>query len=54
MLSRRPSRRRGFSIIEMAVVLVIIGVLIASVLPTAGVWMQNLRVRNVAEVVGQG
>lgn len=54
MLSRLPSRRRGFSIIEMSVVLVVIGILLASVLPMAAVWMQNLRVRNVAEGIQNG
>ncbi len=49
MLSRSPKQAmRGMTLIEVAVVLVILGLLLMAALPTAGTWMRNTQVRNTA------
>ncbi|TAL14423.1 MAG: prepilin-type N-terminal cleavage/methylation domain-containing protein [Aquabacterium sp.] len=50
----RAGRRGGFTLIEFVFTLVVIGILFAAVLPMAGTWMQNIRVRNVAEAIQNG
>lgn len=47
-------RQRGFSMVEMVVVMVIIGVMLAVAMPQASEWMRNLRVRNAAESIKSG
>jgi type IV fimbrial biogenesis protein FimT len=49
MLSRSPKRAmRGLTLIEIAVVLVILGLLLMAAMPTVGAWMRNTQVRNTA------
>lgn len=50
----RAGRRRGFTLVEFVFTLVVVGILFAAVLPMAGTWMQNIRVRNVAEAIQNG
>jgi type IV fimbrial biogenesis protein FimT len=42
-------QQRGFSIIELAVTLVVLGILITSAIPNITSWMRNTRLRNEAE-----
>jgi type IV fimbrial biogenesis protein FimT len=50
MLRRSTPQRaaRGFTLIEIAVVLVILGLMLVAVMPSVGVWMRNTQVRNTA------
>jgi type IV fimbrial biogenesis protein FimT len=49
MLSRPPKRAmRGLTLIEIAVALVILGLLMMAVMPTVGAWIRNTQVRNTA------
>ncbi len=45
---------RGFTIIELMVVIVVLAVLLAVGLPSYSIWMQNLRIRSAAESVQTG
>lgn len=51
---RTPRRTPGFTLIEMAVVLAIIGLMMAAVMPSVGTWMRNLRIRNQSESIQNG
>lgn len=42
-------RQRGFSIIELAVTLVVLGILITSAIPNITSWMRNTKLRNQTE-----
>ena len=46
--------QRGFSIIEIAVVLIVVGMLLMSAVPTMTEWMRNAKLRNQAESVQNG
>jgi type IV fimbrial biogenesis protein FimT len=49
MLSRSRKRdMRGLTLIEIAVVLVILGLLLMAAMPTVGAWIRNTQVRNTA------
>ena len=50
----KRSAYRGFTIIEMAIAMAIFGFLLAAALPSIGVWMDNARIRNVAESLQNG
>ncbi len=54
--SRSTSRwsHRGFTPIELMVVLVMIGVLLATLVPSMTEWMRNLQVRSAAESISAG
>lgn len=56
MLSRRSSSRRsrGLTIIELVVTMVVLGLMMAAVVPTATGWMRGLRVRSAAESLRAG
>jgi len=47
-------RQRGFSLIELIVVITVIGLLLVSLLPSVGAWMRNTRIRNIAESIRHG
>lgn len=47
-------KQRGFSIIEIAVVLVVLGVLMTSSMPSISSWLRNTRLRNHAEAIQNG
>ncbi len=47
-------RQRGFSIIELAVVMVILGLILTTAIPSIGTWMRNTKIRNQAEAVQNG
>ncbi len=47
-------RQRGFSMIELAVALVVLALLVMAALPTMSDWMRNLRIRNAAESMQYG
>ncbi|MES2090669.1 MAG: GspH/FimT family pseudopilin [Pseudomonadota bacterium] len=46
--------QRGFSMIEIAVTLAVLGILMASAMPSLGSWMSNARIRNTAESIQEG
>jgi type IV fimbrial biogenesis protein FimT len=48
------SRNRGFTLIEVLVVIVVLGILLAVGLPSYAIWAQNLRIRGAAEAVQNG
>lgn len=47
-------RQRGFSMVEVAVTLAVLGILMASAMPSMGAWMVNARIRNTAESIQEG
>lgn len=44
----------GFTLIEMAVAMAVFGFLLAAALPSIGTWVDNTRIRNVAESIQSG
>lgn len=47
-------KQRGFSIIEVAVVLVVIGMMLMGAMPTISEWLRNAKLRNQAEAMQSG
>jgi type IV fimbrial biogenesis protein FimT len=47
-------KARGFTLVEVAVVLVILGLLLLAVMPSMGTWMRNTQVRNTATSMQAG
>lgn len=45
---------RGFTLIEMAITMAIFGFLLAAAMPSIGVWLDNTRIRTVAESIQAG
>jgi type IV fimbrial biogenesis protein FimT len=45
---------RGFTLIEMMVVIAVIALLLVAVMPSMGVWMRNIQIRNAAEALTNG
>lgn len=54
MLTPRTNNHQGFTLIEMAITLAILGFLLAAAMPSIGVWMDNTRIRNVADSIQSG
>lgn len=54
MLSASIHRQRGVTLVELAVVMVITGIVFAYVLPELRTWMRNLKVRSTGESVLNG
>lgn len=55
MTARSPMKKQaGFSIIEIAVVLVVIGMMLMSAMPMMSDWMRNAKLRNQAEALQSG
>jgi type IV fimbrial biogenesis protein FimT len=52
----RPSKRaaRGLTLIEIAVVLIILGLLLVAAMPSVGVWIRNTQIRNTASSMHAG
>lgn len=46
--------QRGFSLIEVVVTIAIMGILMASAMPSVGDWIRNSKVRNAAESIQNG
>lgn len=46
--------QRGFSIIEVAVVMVVIGMMLATAVPAMSAWFRNMKLRNQAETIQAG
>jgi len=49
-----PASQSGFSIIEIAVTLVVLGMLLATAVPSMTAWMRNAKLRNQAESLQNG
>lgn len=54
MLNVRPSRQRGFSMIELAVTLTVLALVLAAAFPSVSDWVRNTKVRNAAETAQAG
>ena len=54
MLTRRRDQKKGFTLIEVMVVLVILGLLLTQAMPSFTAWMANLQIRNSAEAILNG
>lgn len=54
MLAQVASRNRGFTLTEVAIALVIVGVLAATGIPSFMAWLQNLQIRTAAENIRSG
>lgn len=50
----RVARPRGFTLIEMMVVVSIIGLLMFAIGPEIGIWMRNTQIRNAADSLQSG
>ncbi len=46
--------QRGFSLIEVVVTIAVMGILMASAMPSVGDWIRNSKVRNTAESIQNG
>lgn len=53
-MSTRHAAQRGFSIIEIAVTLVVLGMLMATAVPSMTGWVRNAKLRNQAESLQTG
>lgn len=51
---RRPSSQRGFTIVELAIVMLVISVLLGVGAPSLATWLANQRVRTTAESLLHG
>jgi len=47
-------KQRGFTIIEFVIALTLMGFLLAAVMPSAGAWIRNSRLRTAAESISAG
>lgn len=54
MLVKRGAPSRGFSLIELAVALTVLGLLVLVVAPPVSDWVRNLRVRGATEAIQAG
>ena len=54
MLTLRPSRAGGFTIIELMVTVTVLGIVLMIGLPNLSAWLQNTQIRNSAEAMVAG
>lgn len=56
LTTRHPqaSFMRGFTLVEMAIAMAVFGLLMAAAMPSIGTWLDNARIRNVAESIQSG
>jgi type IV fimbrial biogenesis protein FimT len=47
-------KQRGFTIIEVVIVITLAAFLLAAVMPSVGAWMRNARIRTAAESISTG
>lgn len=50
----RPHRSRGFTLVELMIGLVILGILLAAAMPSFRAWVQNTQIRNAADAMVNG
>jgi type IV fimbrial biogenesis protein FimT len=53
MLMRRPSQQ-GYSLVELAIAMVIVGILLAMAAPSYRAWVQNAKIRGATEAILNG
>jgi type IV fimbrial biogenesis protein FimT len=46
--------RCGFTLIELMVIMAVIALLLVAVMPSMGIWMRNIQIRNAAEALQAG
>ena len=54
MLKRREPRTRGFTLVELLVVVAVLALIILLGLPNLSAWLQNTQIRNSAEAAVSG
>lgn len=52
--SQARSKQRGFSLIEIVVTIAVMSFLLFAAMPSIGAWMDNARIRNVADSLQNG
>lgn len=54
LIARPKSRQSGFTLIELMIAVVILGILASFAIPNFRSWMQNTQIRNAAESIANG
>lgn len=52
--SRAQASQRGFSLVEIVVTIAVLSLLLFAAMPSIGAWMDNTRIRNVADSLQNG
>ncbi|MBW8720230.1 MAG: prepilin-type N-terminal cleavage/methylation domain-containing protein [Variovorax paradoxus] len=42
-------RQRGFTLVELIVTIAVLALILFAVMPSIGTWLENTRIRNVAD-----
>ena len=51
---RKAMRQRGFTLVELIVAIAVLALVLAVSMPSIGTWMDNTRIRNVADALQNG
>jgi type IV fimbrial biogenesis protein FimT len=54
MLTSGPRVQRGFTLVELLIGIVILGILITLAMPSFSAWIQNTQIRNAADALANG
>lgn len=47
-------RQRGFTLVELIVTIAVLALILFAVMPSIGTWLENTRIRNVADSLQNG